>query len=540
MALALFAVYVGLSFLNDTHGFLGTDTGGKVATLRAMDRDGTLDPDVKYWAEKWDPDGALHPLYYTFHLGSKWVNATTLPMLYAALPLYETLGYRGALVLPMLGSVAAALAARALALRLGGRHPDRVFWIVGLASPLTVYALDFWEHSVGVALILWGAVALVDAVNRRSWKLAFVAGALFGAAFSLRTEALVYAVLAGAIAAAIAWRRAGPRLTAMLGAASAGGAILSVGLDALLDQAAVGHLIRLGRAGGAAAGAGSGGGSLPGSRISDAIATTVNLRPSLDLTSYLQGAVLALCLVIVVVGFTRRSSQRDRRLLAGFAALVAFLYLARFREGLGFVPGLLAATPIAVVALVCGWQAGLRRTLTVAALAALPLVWFFQFVGGAGPQWAGRYELPSTIVLLIVGAVALEQLPRWLARFFVGLAVGVTLFGVVWLGQRSHEVADASRAIDRLPQPVLVSSVGHLFREGGGSYDPNARRLTAVTVADQDRAATVVHEAGFHEFGFIDLDADPVRVFSGYRAGGVEYVPFMSDVRLRVTTYRDG
>ena len=37
-ALILLLVYVGLSFLNDPRGSLGTDTGGKVATLVAMDR----------------------------------------------------------------------------------------------------------------------------------------------------------------------------------------------------------------------------------------------------------------------------------------------------------------------------------------------------------------------------------------------------------------------------------------------------------------------------------------------------------------------
>jgi hypothetical protein len=539
MVLGLFVVYVGLSFLNDTHGFLGTDTGGKVATLRVMDQQGRLDPDLKYWAEQWDPNGTLHPLFYTFHWGTRWMNATTLPVLYAALPLYEALGYRGALVLPMLGSVAAALAARALAQRLGSKHPDRVFWVVGLASPLTVYALDFWEHSIGVALLLWAGVALVDAVGRRSWKLAFVAGVLFGAAFSLRTEALVYAAVAGAFAAWIAWRRAGPACVARLGAAMAGGALLSVGLDALLDQATVGRLIRLSRAGGAAAGAGGSGGTVPGSRISDAIATTVNLRASLDGAAYLQGAVLLLCLVMVVARFRRGSAEPDRRLLVGYGAVIALLYLTRFHEGPGFVPGLFAATPIAAVALVCGWQTPLRRTLTIAALSALPLVWIFQFVGGAAPQWAGRYELPTTIVLLIVGAVGLEALPRWLARSFIGLSVGVTLFGVVWLGQRSHDVGEASRAVNRLPQPVLVSSDAHLFREMGGSYDPSARRLTAVTRADQDRAATVVHEAGFHEFGFIDLDSDPVRQFSGYRAGDVQFIQLFDHVRLRVTTYRD-
>ena len=40
-----------LSFaLNDPRGTLGTDTGGKLATLHMMEQRGSLDPDVGYWA----------------------------------------------------------------------------------------------------------------------------------------------------------------------------------------------------------------------------------------------------------------------------------------------------------------------------------------------------------------------------------------------------------------------------------------------------------------------------------------------------------
>ena len=113
-AAVLLAVYVGLSFANDPRGSLGSDTGAKVATLKVMDARGRLDPDVGYWAERWDPDGSLHPLYNTIHVDHRWVQVTTLPVLYAAYPLYVLGGYRAALLLPMLGAVAAALAAGAL------------------------------------------------------------------------------------------------------------------------------------------------------------------------------------------------------------------------------------------------------------------------------------------------------------------------------------------------------------------------------------------------------------------------------------------
>jgi len=85
------------------------------------------------------------------------------------------------------------------------------FWLTGLASPLTIYALDFWEHSIGVALVGWGVVLLLTFFEGTTSQESFVpskikrvagAGLLFGAAATLRTEALVYAAVAGGLAAA--------------------------------------------------------------------------------------------------------------------------------------------------------------------------------------------------------------------------------------------------------------------------------------------------------------------------------------------------
>ena len=122
-------------------------------------------------------------------------------MVLAASPLYDVGGYRLALLLPMVGSIAAAFAARAIARRVGRKGGWAAFWVIGLASPLAIYALDFWEHSLGVALMAWGVVALYDAVDDRpTWWRGLAAGAAFGAAFSMRTEALVYGFAMVAVA----------------------------------------------------------------------------------------------------------------------------------------------------------------------------------------------------------------------------------------------------------------------------------------------------------------------------------------------------
>src|SRR5688572_14773608 len=115
--------------------------------MRVMAERGRFDPDVGYWAEPFDREGRLHPLGLTTRTSSgKWVNVTTLPALWVGWELYRLGGYRASLLVPMAGSIAAALAGLALLRRLGVASDGWAwggFWLLALASPLTIYALDF-------------------------------------------------------------------------------------------------------------------------------------------------------------------------------------------------------------------------------------------------------------------------------------------------------------------------------------------------------------------------------------------------------------
>ena len=126
------------------------------------------------------------------------MHVTTLPMLELGRPLWNLGGYRLALLLPMAGAVGAAFASRSLARRSAGEAAGWwAFWVVGLASPMVIYALDFWEHAPGVACIV-GAVALLAAIvdGAPVPARALGAGALLGLAATMRTEALVYTLVA--------------------------------------------------------------------------------------------------------------------------------------------------------------------------------------------------------------------------------------------------------------------------------------------------------------------------------------------------------
>ena len=534
--LVLLCAYAGLSLaLNDPRGTLGTDTGGKLATLRVMEQRGTLDPDIGYWAQAADPHGDLHPLFYTYRVGDSWVNVTTLPMLYAAYPLYLVGGDRAILLLPMLGALLAALAARSLARRLGARTGWPAFWVIGLASPLAIYALDFWEHALGLGLMLWGVDFLLRAMKERGRVVDWViGGALFGAAASMRTEALVYLAVGGGITCLL-WLVRERDLLAVIGRGvtllASAGVVLAA--NELLERLVLGTSLRGARAGGTAAAAG---GSL-GDRAHEAgtyVLGTNRLPWGSDLVL---GAAIVL---LIVIGVWLLLRPEERRLVLGVAALVAagFLFCFVFGHGLGFVPGLLVASPFAAVGLALGWRRDVR-VITVMAVVALPLVWFFQYSGGAGPQWGARYTLLSGALLLVAATVVLDG-QRVAFVGVLAVAVLITGFGVAWLSVRSTWVASGMEAVLARHDQAVISGSQHFLREGGAFYDPSAHWLTAAPGAQLDRAVGIVHDAGDTEFAYVvNHGARAPAKIGPFRKGSTEQVQFLrSDVTLDVVTYR--
>jgi hypothetical protein len=533
--LALLAVYATITLaFNDPRGTLGTDTGGKLATLHVMEDKGSLLPEVGYWAAPADPEGDLHPLFYSFEVDGKWVNATTLPMLYAAYPLYVVGGDRAVLLLPMIGAVLCALAAQALARRLGARTGWAAFWIMGLATPVAIYALDFWEHSLGLGLMLWGFVCFYDVAERDAgWRRAVLGGVLFGAAATMRTEALVYFLVAGvgACTVLLARRRAFGR-ACRRGVAMALGLVVPLALNQLLEYATVGGAMRAGRATNTANAAGNG----LSTRIREAFMTTLGLnRFELNL-DVLVGVIIV---SLIVYGVWRLARDDDADPAIGLAAIgVAALFLVlRFTDGLGFVSGLLTASPMAAVGAFLGWRRTSRYPLLVAAL-ALPLVWAFQYTGGAGPQWGGRYELMSGALFAIVGVVALEC-RRAAMIAVVTVSALVTAFGVAWLSQRSHSVAKGIDAIVARDDQAVISVEAHALREGGAFYAPARHWLTATTQRDLARAVAIVSRAGDTEFALVASDARKYPTSLGpFTKRGTQRVVFLRpDLHLDVVTY---
>lgn len=549
--LVLFFAYVAMSFLLDPGGFLGTDTGGKVATVKVMSERGDFDPDVGYWAAEWDPEGRVHGLYYTSVIGDRYVNVTSLPMILAARPLWDVGGYRATLVLPMLGLVAVAFAARALSRRLAvgaERSDDGVagagslplgddgwtsFWIIGLASPVVIYALDLWEHSLGLALMAWGVVAGFDAVFRRpTWWRGLLLGAAFGGAAAMRTEAFAYVATTTALCciSLVLTRRRDIGRAVVLGAAAVVGFLAAFGLNLMIEQAVLGEPMRSSRATGAA----STGLTGFGTRFEEGLTTLFSPFP----TRAGSGWAIGLCLAILLVMVARRATSAHPPPPVVIAAAVAtFIFLWRFVDGAGFVPGMIPTTPFVAVALAWGWGDAHRRFLLLLAFVPVPLVVAFQFTGGAAPQWAGRYLLLSGLLAAIVGVSERHRLAPWARAGFIGLSVAVTAFGVVWLAQRSHDIADAGARLNAREEAVLLTPNGFVLREFGARYGEQ-RWLSSGSAEDFDFAVEVITRSGLEDFALVRIPTghEPPEL-AGWRAVGTESVPFVSTVDFEVTTY---
>jgi hypothetical protein len=198
---------------------------------------------------------------------------------------------------------------------------------------------------------------------------------------------------------------------------------------------------------------------------------------------------------------------------------------------------MIAATPFVAVGVAWGFSETRSRFLVLVGLIPIPLVVAFQFKGGAAPQWAGRYLLLSGFLVAVVGIAERRRMAQWARVGFVAASVAITAFGLLWLSERSRDVADAAALLNARSESVLISPNGFIPREFGATYGQKDW-LASGSSEDLAFAVDVVARSGRADFGLVDLDTtgDP-PTFAGWEAVGSETVPFIAGAPLRVTTY---
>lgn len=456
--LAVLLLVLAVALLGDISVNSGSDGGGKTATVENLAEEGLSGVDLGYWASGSDPAGEHHPFFNTAQTSEGWIQVTS-----ALMPSASSLGSRlagglGALWLSLLAVPVGALAAAALARRLGAPNGRLAFWVIGAASPLTFYGTDQWEHAPALAVALWTVVLITShPVGRR----AILTGVLFGIAFVLRRE--------GGVVLALLWlsELAQPLLRhdraafirhAIAAVSAAGACIAVIVVTYQFDKQVLGQTLggrTLNQAGVA--------GTDVSERLHDGVLTTISFYTALGLVEVLLSLAVFVGLALAAIGWRRDAESLTR---VGIVMAAVCVGVRIVLVGTGFVPGALAALPLAAAAPVLAGRDG-RRLVLVAVVATVAVI-ATQWTGSLAAQWGGRYLLlPAALVAIVTLAEFERRGPRHPAAIAgIGCTVAIAALGLAWHIERTDAIAEIRDSVLAVSEgDVVVSAHAHFPRE---------------------------------------------------------------------------
>jgi len=421
---ALLLVLVGLTLVVGWQAPFSADEGAAAAQARMLaDGDGWSAPHPFPEA---DPDGAAFPLARSTPTSEGWAPFAKHPTYSIVLAAADGLGGVPAMVvLSLVGTVAAAGIATALAGRLDESLARPALWVTGLASPLVFDAHLLMAHTLGAAAAGGATLCALRAASSRRWPAVAGTAALTALAVLLRNEAVLYAIALAAALLVVGTIRRRPGFS--IAGLAAGGA----GLSAMwAEPRLVGWLIP--------GGTGAEAVEVPASELGFVAGRVQGLVVTWLLPSYQVGlgtALLAISVLAVIVGAVIVRRRGDEQGIVVMAALAAGAAVARLALAPEVVPGLLVAFPLLVVAAILVRRSALS-TDVAAVLAGTTLLFAAavlatQYSTGGSGEWGGRYfalalpaAVPVALHVLRGAAAALGSQARRAA--LVGLVVTST------------------------------------------------------------------------------------------------------------------
>jgi hypothetical protein len=479
-----------------------------------------------------DPEGRWYPV----------VNAERGTKGFAPLgkhPLYPTLaaaaarvgGVAGMVVLSLLGTVAAAGLAAALAGRIDKALVRPTLWVVGLASPLLFDGFLVMGHTLGAALATGAVLVAVVAVQERRPAVALLVAPAVGGAVLLRNEALLFVVALVVVSGFLAVRRA-YRVPAGVVAAAA---VVGAGGARLLERVWLARITGRAVSATAVANPAAEGSSFVQGRV-DGFVTTW-LTPGyggLDL------GTLALLVMLAAIGWCalRVRLQPEGRTpilaAAGVAAGAAVVALAV--DPSNVVPGLLLAFPVATAGLLAVRRnlfgdVGAQAIGAIALLFALAVIATQYAVGGSG-EWGGRYFallVPAAVPLLLAalraeGRSLAADVRRAVAVALVVCSAALAIMAVASLRAQHRagaQVVARIEAAGRLTgdtRPVVVTDWIAGSRLAWPTFDDH--RWLYVTKSRIAEAVDRLGAAGVDRFVLVSNDVAVLQE----RLGGVTVV----------------
>ncbi len=521
---ALLLLLIGVALLGDRQDSWTPDDGAyalQVHTLRE-----TGDWEWPYAHTDIDPDLAHVP----FTHGVVTTEGEAYP--YAKLPAWivvlraSTMVFGevvGLFVPSLLGAVAAALVAWALASRFDRAAAPWAFWAVGL-GPLLVQSTAMWAHTTAAALGGLCALWVVDAARGRKVPL-LAAAATLAVLPVIRNEGMFVVAVTVAVLGGIALSQPGPRARRLRHAA---GQVATLGLAGASGVIAT-------RMGEAAVAPGAPVRGVPAPSGASYVATRVTgaTRSLLDgAGESTAGSLLALAaLLAVLVGgvLVRRGVPPlvTGLVVGGGLALLVVRSLVVSPHDLA---GFFVAAPLIGFAVASRPPGPVGRAgRALAAWAGLygAVVLATQYAEGGSRDWGGRYFLPLAVPVAVSAVVIMRRTaaaaPTAAARRVVtglalALVVAPTLLGVSATLQVREVFGEMTRSSVEPGSPVVVRMPDFLAR------------VSWRAIPEGDWLATEPDEARDLLVALREKDAGVVTL-SGPGAGDVVVPGYARDVR---------
>ena len=480
---ALAVVLLALLPVLGTEASFSADEGAAIAQARSLERgEGWI---VEHPVPEVDPGDRHYPLELSAR-GPRGVAP------FAKHPLYALLlagagslgGVTAMVLLSVVGTVAAAGVASALARRIEPVLSRPAVWATGLASPLFFDGYLVIAHTLGAAAAGAAVLAAVFALDRRSRSALPLLVASLVLAVLLRTEATLLGVALAAAAGLAGLARRERRVTGLVVSVVAVGSVLAA---RALEKAWAASLV-----GGSPRTTGGGSDAEVGwlaGRL-DALVLTW-LRPGYGGDVLAEAALVVMLVSLVLAARVARRHPQDGTAIgllglvaaaAGTAALVV--------SPSNVVPGLLVAFPLAATGMaVMGRDAVTTPTARLVggsfALFAAAVVATQYATGGSG-EWGGRYFALGLPLLVPVVLAALHRTGLSLDRATAGRAAGaLVVCSVAMATMAVGSLRSSHRFTARLM--ASVASVGQ-------AATPDARPGVVATSAALPRLAWPVSD----------------------------------------------
>jgi hypothetical protein len=422
-------------------------------------------------------------------------------------PFIAAFGLRGAYVLPALGFILFLLFGEAMrrSLAPGASFLILVSIAIG-ANPLLFYSLEYWEHSLAIALLA-GSTAAAVAVDRgtpRAGRL-LISGALGGLSVLLRPEAIWYVA---ALAIYVS-----PRRWIAFGS----------GVAIVIVPFAAANLIHFGDPAGPHATA-----NLAPLKVNFLSARRGRIDTWLSPKAFLAATGL---LLMAAAWLTRAVVELRARQVAALLGTAAVATAAALR----MVPreSIWQAFPLALLALlpVSGSSDRLRRLYLLALVPLCAVVLTATHDGGA--QWGPRFLLVSVPPLIVLGACGATDAVgggRWralrLALVGVILVAGVATSRAAYRelrgAKRSYARAVLATAQMAPPGTHIVTNVWYLDQIAASLHDSRVflyvpDRDSAARALGELSRANVRHVVLVSSFGDSPAWLDPVALDSCFK-----------------------